>query len=127
MLAIDAGQGEGRQDPLPDLADRGDSLLDDFRGTRRPAEDAREDESPLGRVLDAAVDRIEDRIKERVHDAVENVLTPGQADPGRPSESPSSTSDPDRSGGENQPLAPLIGGISHLLSNKADRQAEHQA
>lgn len=125
MLAIDAGQGEGGRDPLPDLAGRGDAL-DDFRGNRRPTEAGNDDESPLGRVLDAAVDRIEDRIKERVHDVVEDVLNPGQPEDGRKPVSPSSPPHSDPSA-DDEPLAPLITGISHLLSNKPDRQAEHQS
>jgi len=124
MLAIDAGQGEGGRDPLPDLSGR--DSLDDFRGNRRPTDVADENQSPLGRVLDAAVDRIEDRIKERVHDVVEDVLNPGQAGDEKKSTSPAAPAHSDRSTDE-EPLAPLITGISHLLSTKPDRQSEHQA
>ena len=75
--------------------------------------------------MDAAVNRIEDRIKERVHDVVENVLTPGQTDPGRPSESPSSTSDPDR--WADQPLAPLIAGIEPSPLEQVGSPQKHQS
>jgi len=120
MLAIDAGQGGQR--PLPDEFGRGNLPADDFRGTRRPTDDSSAEDSPLGRVLDSAVDRIENRIKERVHEVVDEVLTPGRTAEEQPADSKPSTNSTEG----DEPLSPLIAGISQILSNKPDRQGEKQ-
>ena len=121
MLAIDAGQGGQR--PLPDEFCRTDLPADDFRGTRRPPGDSTDD-SPLGRVLDSAVDRIENRIKERVHEVVDGVLTSGRTDQEQPAASKPAANN---SSEGDELLSPLIAGISQILSNKPDRQEEKQS
>jgi membrane protein required for colicin V production len=125
-LAIDAGQDREGDHPLPGDTSFDDRYSDDFRGTRRPPIDApdrdAEDDSPLGRVLDAAVDKIENRIKERMHEAVEDVLTPGRS-ADRPSSPQATTSQPAATG---ESVTALIASISELLSNRPDHQAERQ-